>query len=470
MTNGSAAASRVIRFEVATRRDGRWAIECSRDRESEAVKIAKEMLATSAYEAVRVMRERDVFGRTVIQASVFEASLRGRDEPPLKLSAPDESDCWCSELDDLYGARSRRLIGQMLRPFLDQFGITPTELLHNVSFGRKLDEAGMLLSSAIHRIAGIRANATGESMTESVRFLERLISTALRRAAEARAGRRHSMLGADGLDAAVERIRAVSSNTAEQRFQLRCAAAIACETERSLLARLVKVLEWAPSATQRESIAVIDEMIADCLGSAGVLQEMLGAQPELGTALRMSIQVARGRAVEAPPRAAKWYPELAEFLATHPCPETRTVLLVRVQRELGGDKPLTRGSRADEARVLLEIAGTLKDDVIGGYIGGSRMVESMIRRWSRLDQPGGFSDMTMPPGTPAERFTGLLRTEPDHYGESKKRALATLLLDALRDVPVDQRAELRRHAEEIEQSKLLEPARRTLLRELAAGG
>jgi hypothetical protein len=470
MTSSSAAHSRVIRFEVATRRDGRWSIECARDRESEAIAIAKEMLATSAYEAVRVMRERDVFGRTMMQASVFEASLRGRDEPPIKLSSPDESDCWCSELDDLYGARSRRVIGQMLRPFLDQFGITPTELLHNLSFGRKLDEAGTLLSSAIHRISLLRANATGESLAESVRFLERLISTALRRAVDARANRRLSAPGADGLDPLVERLAALTPDPAERRFQLRCAASLACETERSLLARLVRVLGWAPTAQLPESVAVIDEMIADCLGSATVVQEMLGAQPELGTALHTTIEIARGRPVETPPRAAKWYPDLAAFLAGHPCPDTRTVLLVRVHREIAGDTPLTRGSAVEESRVLLSIAGALKDDTIGGYVGGARMVEAMVRRWSRLDQPGGFSDMKIPATPPAERFAALLGAEPDHYGETKKRALATLLIDALREVPLDRREPLRQYADAIENSKLLAAARRSLLREIAAGG
>jgi hypothetical protein len=467
---GSAASSRVIRYEVATRRDGRWAIECARDRESEAIALAKEMLATAAYEAVKVMRERDVFGRTLIQASVFEASLRGRDEPPIKLSAPDESDCWCSELDDLYGARSRRVIGQMLRPFLDQFGITPTELLHNVSFGRKLDEAGTLLSSAIHRISLLRANATGESLGESVRFLERLISTALRRTADIRANRRLPVPGPDGLDPIVGRLAAASTDPGERRFLLRCAASLACETERTLLARLVKVLDWTRTAQLPESVAVIDEMMADCLASASVLQEMLGAQPELGAALSTTVEIARGRPVAEPPRAAKWYPALAAFLLAHPCPQTRTVLLVRVHREIGGDTPLTRGKPADEARVLLSIAAALKDDTIGGYVGGARMVEALIRRWSRLDQPGGFSDMKIPTGAPAERFDALLRAEPDHYGETKKRALATLLLDALREVPVDGREPLRRHVGTIEGSKLLTPARRSLLREIAAGG
>jgi len=190
MSQGSAAASRVVRFEVATQRDGRWSIECARERQDEAIAMARALLATNAYQAVRVMRERDVHGRTLIETPVYEALRSHDDEPPLRLSAPDESDCWCTEIADLYGARSRRVIGQMLRAFLDQLGVTPTELLHNLRFARKLDDAGMLLSSAVHRISRARAEATGESLAESIRFLEKLIATALRRMVDARAKRR----------------------------------------------------------------------------------------------------------------------------------------------------------------------------------------------------------------------------------------------------------------------------------------
>lgn len=470
MTQGNVAATRVFRFEVATQRDGRWSIECARERQDDAIAMARALLATKAYEAVRVVRERDVHGRTLIETPIFEAlRTNGDDEPQLRLSAPDESDCWCAEIDDLYGARSRRVIGQMLRAFLDHLGITPTELLHNVRFSRKLDDAGMLLSSAVHRISRARAEATGEALADSIKFLEKLIGTALRRAVEARADRRHPVPGEDGLDPIIERARAASPDLGTQRFFTRHAVALACETMPSLLARLVAALDWGAIAKEPESVTLVDELIADCLGSAAVLKEMLGAQPELGSALRMSIDLARGRPVEAPPRAASWYPALASFLAAHPCPETRSVLLVRVQRELGTERPLSRGGAPEEAAALMAIASALKDDAIGGYVGGAPIVDAMVRRWSRLDQPGGFSDIELPTGLPLDRFAHLMRQEPDLYGETKKRALATLLLDALRDVPVDERYRLQAHVDAITASKLLDAARRTLLRELAAG-
>jgi hypothetical protein len=470
MSQGSAAATRVFRFEVASKRDGRWAIECARERQDDAIAMARALLATKAYEAVRVVRERDVHGRTLIETPIFEALRTDDDEPQIRLSAPDESDCWCTELDDLYGARSRRVIGQMLRAFLDQLGITPTELLHNARFARKLDDAGMLLSSAVHRISRARAEATGESMADSIKFLEKLIGTALRRVVEARANRKHPVPGADGLDPLVERARAASPDLGAQRFFVRHAVALAFETQPSLLARLVCALDWGAGAKLPESVAIVDELIADCLGSAVVLKEMLGAQPELGAALRMSIDLARGRPVATPPRAASWYPALAQVLAEHPCPETRSVLLVRVQRELGTERPLSRGGASEEATALLAIAGGLRDDAVGGYVGGAPMVEAMIRRWQRLDQPGGFSDIEVPDGMPLDRFGDLIRQEPDLYGETKKRALATLLLDSLRNVPVDERCHLFGHVDAIKASGLLDTARSAVLRELAAGG
>ena len=42
----------------------------------------------------------------------------------------------------------------------------------------------------------------------------------------------------------------------------------------------------------------------------------------------------------------------------------------------------------DEANAVLAIAAAVKDDSNGSYIGGGRMIEALIRRWKRLDQPG----------------------------------------------------------------------------------
>ncbi|MBL8701913.1 MAG: hypothetical protein JNK67_26255 [Alphaproteobacteria bacterium] len=463
-------ATREVRFEVATQRDGRWTIECARLGEPEARRIAQQLLATNAYEAVRVVRERDVLGRTLVETPIFAARRTASSEPPLRVNATDERDCWCAELDDLYGARSRRAIGQLLRAFLDQIQITPIELLHNVRFARKLDDAGTLLGAALHRIARARAEAIGEPLAQSVKLLESLIATAMRRMVDAQANRRHPVPGDDGLDALVARCRQLAPDPSAVRFHIRHAIARDFEGRPSLLARLDAALGWLGAASDPESLAAIDELVADCLGSAATMQETLGVQRDLATALRMTIELARGRPKTEPARMASWYAPLARMLAEQACPETRTVLLGRVQREVAGDRPLTRGTTADEANAIVALAGALKDDTAGGYVGGAPMLEALVRRWKRIDRPGGFSEFEIPDGDAASRFQSLVAFEPECFGETRKRALATLLLDALREVPAADRPALGRFAPLIEASSLLDAARATLLRELAAAG
>ena len=75
------------RFEIASRRDGRWAIEAVRIRMDESVALARELLARGAYEAVRVVRARDIADRTVFESVVFEAERDGDGEPPIRLAA-----------------------------------------------------------------------------------------------------------------------------------------------------------------------------------------------------------------------------------------------------------------------------------------------------------------------------------------------------------------------------------------------
>ena len=50
----------------------------------------------------------------------------------------------------------------------------------------------------------------------------------------------------------------------------------------------------------------------------------------------------------------------------------------------------------------------------------------------------------------------------------RKRAVATVLIDILRDIPIDSRAEVADLRPAIERAGLLEPATRILLRESAA--
>ena len=242
------------------------------------------------------------------------------------------------------------------------------------------------------------------------------------------------------------------------------------EGEPTLLARLAMVLGWAGAASAPESVARVDELVADCLASPEVLREVLGGQQDFATALMATIDMARGREPPPPPRPAPWYPDLARFLATQLAPETRGVLMARVRRELAGPRPLARGDATAEAAALTRVAEALRDDARGAYAGGGGTVVAMVRRWQRLDRPGGFGDLVLPQGGPAARFRALALAETEIRGEMRRRAVATLLLDALRETPAASRAALREFEPSIRRANLLDEARELVLRELSAAG
>ncbi|MFM8988396.1 MAG: hypothetical protein ACKOUS_01765, partial [Alphaproteobacteria bacterium] len=411
-----------------------------------------------------------VDGHFLTGNAVFEAARPERGEDGPRIGELEERGAWCEGVAGLYGARSRRAIGQLLRQFLDRHGITTTELLHNIRFARKLEDEGMLMGAALHRMARARSEETGAPHGDCVRVLEGLLAAAWKRAVEARADRRHPVPGHDGLDALVERARHRAEDAPGRAFVARHGIARALEAEPTLLARLAMVLDWVAGASDPDALALVDELVADCLASRRISCEALGGQQDFAAALLATIDMARGREPPPPPRPATWHPGLMAFLAAHPAPDTRAVLMARARRELAGPRALARGDATAEAAALTRVAEALRDDTRGTYVGGAGAVVAMVRRWQRLDRPGGFGDMVLPEGPAARRFRALALAETEIRGEMRRRAVATLLVEALREAPVAERAQLRDLEGMIRNANLLDEAREMILRELSAAG
>jgi hypothetical protein len=215
---------RVIKYEVSFLKEERWTIESLRDDDRDAIAAAKAIVAQDGIDAVRVVRQRHSPRDIVVESTVFEKQARARGKPEPRLSINVDEDAWCETLDDLYGARSRRAIGQLLRSFLDQTGITPTELLHNQRFLRKLDAAGSLQSGATDRIARARAAATGLSLAECSKALDKIVSQAEGRMREAQAVRAVPKIGEGGLDALYADCKRLAPDSSQQLFWFRHAA------------------------------------------------------------------------------------------------------------------------------------------------------------------------------------------------------------------------------------------------------
>ncbi|WP_119422074.1 hypothetical protein [Desertibaculum subflavum] len=462
-----AVPNRQIHYEVAALREGRWLIECLREAEAEAIDVARMFLKLDGIEAVRVTRARSSPGDIVFETPVFEQSRPPQGKPILRVSATDDQDAWCDTLEDLYGGRSRRAISQLLRSFLDQMGITATELLHNYRYGKKLDSMGSLRVAAAYKIAQARADQTGLALPMCSGVLEELIAAASGKARDAMSMRGIPRLGEGGLDQLIPACQRLVTDPVDQMFYVRHTLSRTLEPMASLGERAQAVLEWRAGATTPAAQALIDEIISDCLGSGTLVQDMLGRQPDLGSALVTLTDLARGQLATDPVAAPPWFAGLRQLLADQPCPEIRAVLIARVRRELAGDQPLNRGNESDMLRVLNQVTDKLKHEAEGIFIGGGGIVEGLVKRWAKLDVPGGIGDIKPPKGKPEERYKALIEYEPTVYGDARKRAVATLMVDALRDLPVTTRTGLADTAGAIQASGLLPPARLLIARLLA---
>ncbi|MCW5752169.1 MAG: hypothetical protein KIT81_13580 [Alphaproteobacteria bacterium] len=439
---GRRIQNRIIRFEIATLSQGRWVIESLRDDEAEAVELARTLLASEKYEAVRVVRERSMLDGFTTAKPVYEERFLPRGKTSLKLSAGGEESTWCETLEDFLGSASRRAIGNLLRSFLDHHGITVMELLHDYRWIKKIDAADGLKSAALHRVVRQRAEESGESMTACRARLDGLIAEATTRARDLMASRALPRMLDEGLDALVAACRLAAPDAPQQEHLMRFAICRFIEPRQGLMDRLAALANIAMPASDPLAHRLFDSFAADCLASGTVLQDLLGRQAHLGQALVAIAELAAGRMDKVRPGLPPLAGMVGRMIAERESSDMRAVLADRIARALAGEQRLTRGDPRAEAGALGLLCERMQD-ADGGFPGGPAMVRALARRFSRLDLPGGLEEIRLRPGSTAERIEQLLLLERTAFSDIKKRAIATLLLDLLRRAGTEERVTLR---------------------------
>jgi hypothetical protein len=423
------------RYEVAARRDGRWLIDCLARSENEARARAEELYRDETIEAVRVVRARFGHDGTSFESVLFEQERpKQKSAPPVRIAASPAEAASCETLDDLYGRASRRAIARLLRNFLDRYGITPTELLHHHRYMRMLERQENLLTQAVQRMASLQAKARGVEPRVRGDAIDRFVAEANARARDALASRAAPRLGEDGIEALAAAVASRAKSEADQAFYLRFAVSVAWEANFGPADKLAAVGAWAGAA---ETLApVIDEIAAGLLGAAGLVQEVLGAQPHLGAALGTLADLALGHTADKVP------PALAPFvglLGTSALPETRLVLVERIERELASDKPLSRDDAVTQRRQFEALLDKLVD-ANGFFAGGPAMVEAIARRSRRLEIVGGVDSMRFRSETAAGRLEELLAHAADVFAERQQRAVGTYFATLLDELGEDRAA------------------------------
>src|SRR5215469_10123708 len=156
---GSAIPGRHVEFEVQAFFDKHWVTEGSFEREGEAIAFAKSLFSDEKVEEVKITRFRAMMGGGLsLKKEIFSEKRAAKPKKAITLSAKITEGQLCTTVAEFTSLPSRIIMNRVLREFLDYMMITPTELLHNFSYQKKLDSLG-LIDSAVSQLAQAQSAA-----------------------------------------------------------------------------------------------------------------------------------------------------------------------------------------------------------------------------------------------------------------------------------------------------------------------
>lgn len=364
-------------------REDRWTIAAVSDDERKAIGIATGLLAGREIDAVRVIRVRQGWTGREYETAVFDKAAE-RSPPQVNLPSPIDGAAECAAVDDLLALPARMTANQVLRRYLDHYGLTAIELFHSFRELKRIRDADMLAYSAMGKVAALQTRPEGADQKQRSRALERLFNELFDRAREADTSRALT-LTKDGLAGLLMRLPGDPADPL-RRYRLRLAITRDLLGSRNLTGKLERALELLEASPEGESVLLMDGFIADILTAGQVVKDVLGPQPGVAGALAALIRLAQGDHAPERPDPSGLGPKLNRWFAAGGLPDSGAVLLDRVRREVRGTQPLAR-SGIEELEAFRRLLQALATPT--GPLGGPAMAAALLDRFARLRRLGG---------------------------------------------------------------------------------
>jgi hypothetical protein len=379
VTGKNSPTGRIITYEIMSFYDKRWVIDCVMDDEELAIERARSLLLDEKNEQVKVTRQRAMKSGFTTEKIVFEQARPPKGKKEIGLSASINAAPPCASLEDLFALDARVVMGRVFREFLDKLVITPSELLHNYSYIKKLDATGNLISGAVFQIGQAQANAGLGNVKDLVNSLHRLVDEAKMLARDTLAERKRLPVLEDGQFGLLCRRAEARFEPAERGYMIMTALTNYLAGSQSWGQKFEKLGKLFSDDVDADGTERLDGVIADVLGSGEMVQDLLGSQANRGRALALLADLALGRLATAPAQASESLKLLVALIAGRGLPASRRVLFDRLKRELKGTKALCRGDLTAERAAIAELEAKLRDDK-GEPIGGAEVTAAFAAR------------------------------------------------------------------------------------------
>lgn len=367
-------ASPNVSFEIQVMADKHWVVAQFADDEEKAKAFADNLLQKGNHSAVRVVRDFKRLDGLHTETVIQEKTTTVKQTVDLSLSPISDAPL-CSELADFYGPAARLTMGRLVRKYLDEVSVTPTEMLHSAAEMKRFADKGTLLFSAIDRVSSLQAAASGQDSKARRDFLSKSWDDLAAR------GRKFAARKAKPPKTVADILAEVEKGGDDHPYLCLSMMSLGLLECRSWLGKLDLLLKWMAEAAGTPLLPMIDGIVADIVVSAQFIQDLLGFQSNLGAALISLCNLAEGKA-----EPAKFCPEsfvpLNEQFAKGNLGQSRDVLLGRVVRELAGGNPLSRNEPKQEFEVFCKVLHRVVTRQ--GVLGGGAMAESILHRITRI--------------------------------------------------------------------------------------
>ncbi|ACI99164.1 hypothetical protein [Rhodospirillum centenum] len=390
---GTGRIAPTISFEVQVFRTDHWVLERICRSEQEAREFAVHILPR--HDGVRIVREFNRPGGQGTVETVIFTEMRLHSRRPIAISPIEEAPV-CTASQQYLGPDSRQTISRLLRQYLEEKGLTASELLHNAGEMKRVMNFEALLPNAVSRVASIQARTTGEDVRNRRDDIYARIEELRTRAERAVARRNLPYPKEAGLPATMAEVERHANGDPEETDYL--AKVVLCRDLVNIRNLLGKV-EWILSLGGEDGIAgtagnhaaqyirVLDSLVADAIINPAVVQDLLGRQPDLSTALNRLVDIVEGsyepsEREKAPAVTAV----LSRWAASGQAPETRSILLESLVRSLRSTHPLT-GDPHRQRDAFQTLAARLVKPT--GVFGGARVAEALTLGFFRFIEQGG---------------------------------------------------------------------------------
>lgn len=404
-------------YEVYACHAGRWSLEYVASTETDARARATGIEKKS--EGVRVIRSIPLPDGTARESVLIErmraatTTIMGAGPATGGLSLGDiEEAPYCRTLEEYFALDSRITVRRLMWRQLDEMGVTPIEVLYSPQHIRDIMK-GSLAPMAIERVAELQGRAAGEDQGIRKDAIRAAIKQIHAKAKVWVDQLPNSLPAGAGFATIVAEVGKVAK-PADRNHLVMAAATRSLRQVPNLTEKLARAIAWARDLDGPD-LSLVDDMIADLMGSATLVQELLGAQTNLAANIVGMIDLALGK-LEAPGRnAVEVTQNLCALFARDKLPEARSVLFERINKNLRSPQPLTRGEGGNEGDGFQ----TILDRVVtpDGLVGDAAMADSLVQRAVRVRRLSGPTAIGMGIGV-------LMRSVPD--GLRRAQILAAL--------------------------------------------